>query len=375
MTREDFQRTILNDNNPKVLIEMATGTGKTLTAISLIEKYGGNWGIVVAETAHINNWKEEFKKWNKEHLLSKVTIFCYASLHKYLNLNNYVFDETHHLFAPKKILLLHKINKTLERFIGLSATVTRYQKDKLRHTIGDFKEFKLSLSEAIDHNILPEPKIFLLGIDLTDYDRICKYHFTKEKYIMLSELEWYNKKSDQIDRYKSLYFETRNPNDERRWMMAALQRKNFLSDVKTRYARILIRKLQNRRLITFCGSIAQAESLGAKLALHSKLSKEKQDVILTEYLSGTTNNIFVKGMLKEGINIPGIEAGIIVQLDNNTLNFVQKLGRSLRSDSPEQYVLYVKNTQDSKYVDTALEGFNMEYVKFIDFKEFYEKFT
>lgn len=371
MTREDIQQIILSNNDNQIVAEMATGSGKSLIAILLIEKYGGKWNIVVAETAHILNWKNEFTKWGKEHLLSDVTIFCYASLHKHISDENYVFDEIHHVFGPQKIKLLRKIkSNNLRRFVGLSATLSVKQKETLRYVIGDFTTFKLSLSTAIENKILPTPKIFFLGIDLTDYDRLCKYHFNKEKYIMLSELEWYNKKSEQIDRYKSLYFETRNPNDEGRWMMAALQRKNFLSDVKTRYARILIRKLQNKRLITFCGSIAQAESLGAKLALHSKLSKEKREKVLTEYLSGTTNNIFVKGMLKEGINIPGIEAGIIIQLDNNTLNFVQKLGRSLRSDSPEQYVLYVKNTQDSKYVETSLDGFNKDYVKFIDFKDF-----
>jgi superfamily II DNA or RNA helicase len=187
---------------------------------------------------------------------------------------------------------------------------------------------------------------------------------------MCTEVEWYNRQCEKIDRAKSLYFETRNPNDETRWMMAALARKNFLSGVKTKYARILIRRLQNRRLITFCGSIAQAESLGAKLALHSKLSKEKREKVLTEYLSGTTNNIFVKGMLKEGINIPGIEVGIIIQLDNNSLYFNQLLGRTLRSLLPEQYVLYIKNSQDEKYVETSLDGFNKDYVKFIDFKNF-----
>lgn len=33
-------------------------------------------------------------------------------------------------------------------------------------------------------------------------------------------------------------------------------------------------------------------------------------------------------------------------------------------DTPEQYVLYVKNSQDEVYVNTALEGFNMDYVEF-----------
>ena len=74
-------------------------------------------------------------------------------------------------------------------------------------------------------------------------------------------------------------------------------------------------------------------------------------------------------MLKEGMNLNNIEVGIICQLDNSLRYFSQTHGRILRSELPEQYVLYVKNTQDEVYVTTALDGFNMDYVKFVELKD------
>ena len=47
----------------------------------------------------------------------------------------------------------------------------------------------------------------------------------------------------------------------------------------------------------------------------------------------------------------------------------QKNKRILRSIAPQQYVLYVENTQDSVYVITALENFNSEYVATIDLED------
>ena len=75
----------LSDTYPYILYEWATGTGKSLLGIKIIEKFSGNWNIVLAETNHELNWINEFKEHGKEHLLKQVKFFCYASLHKYIN--------------------------------------------------------------------------------------------------------------------------------------------------------------------------------------------------------------------------------------------------------------------------------------------------
>ena len=67
-------------------------------------------------------------------------------------------------------------------------------------------------------------------------------------------------------------------------------------------------------------------------------------------------------MLQEGQNLEDIQAGIIVQLDGAESFYSKKFGRTLRADSPEQYIFYYKNTRDEEYLDKALQDINPNYI-------------
>ena len=61
--------------------------------------------LVVAESAHKENWQKEFDKWGV--INAHLTIECYASLHKYRNTNwdLIIFDEAHHLGTDLKLYI------------------------------------------------------------------------------------------------------------------------------------------------------------------------------------------------------------------------------------------------------------------------------
>lgn len=356
----------LSDTYPYILYEWATGTGKSLLGIKIIEKFGGNWNIVLAETNHELNWINEFKEYNKEYLLKQVKFFCYASLHKYVEGENYIFDEAHHLCSDKRLELLNQIHLyKLKKVIMLSATLTKTQKLLITAMIGEFHIYKIGLSDAIDSGLLPEPVVYFIGINLDNNRKYCKFQYNKDKSIICTEQEMYNKMSDRIEYLKRQYFNTKNEFDKIKWLNYANKRKRFLSDSKTNSAKILLERLKNKRLICFTGSIEQSEELSKGLSIHSKLNKTERKALLEDFNNGNINRLFATGMLKEGQNLANIEAGIIIQLDNTERYFTQVHGRTLRSLYPEQYVLYVKNTQDETYVNTATENFNKDYIKFI----------
>ena len=180
MTRTELHNLVTTSNDSKLLLEVATGFGKTLAAILFIEKHLGLWNIVVAETAHIKTWTDEFIKHGKQHLLNNVKIFCYASLHKHLDGGNYVFDEVHHALSIKRLALLKKIN--LSKVIALSATVNNHQKAKLTAAIGNYTTIRITLSDAIDEGVLPEPMVYFVGVNLDNNWANCKHNmfsFTK----------------------------------------------------------------------------------------------------------------------------------------------------------------------------------------------------
>lgn len=380
MTREQAQKTAVKLSKvwDNLILEWCTGLGKTLAAINIIEANftktnpgvsGDNWYIVIAETNHEYSWREEFKKHNKEHLLDVVTFICYQSLHKWTKGTHYILDEIHHLQSEKRLDLLDIIKRgSLQQLVGLSATLTWKQKENITNVIGATKTYKITLSEAIEWKILPEPKVFLVEVELDNTLKNCLFESSKDKVINCTEKVKYKYMTDRIEWLKDKYMLSRTHFQKIAWLKKANERKKFLADCKTKHAKKLLECLKDKRLICFTGSIKQSEELSKGNSIHSKIPKKKRELMLENFNGGVSNKLFATGMLKEGVNLNNIQAGIIVQLDNVERYFTQVSGRTLRAMYPEQYILYVKDTQDEVYVNTALTNFNMDYVTKINIK-------
>lgn len=309
-----------------LLLEHATGVGKSLSTIKIIDKHKGKWIIIVAELLHIENWKNEFIKHSKEYLLSDVIFSCYASLHKHLKGVNYVFDECHHMFSPKRYALANRLKSN--RIVFLSATLTRTQKEKLVAIYPKLFMYKYSLTTAIAEELLPTPKIFLLECKLDTISSIHKYQISKDRSIMCTEQEYYDRLCQRVEFFKDKYYRMRDEFDKIKWLSSGNNRKKFLAKCKTRYARQLLRKLNGKRLICFCNSIEQSETLSAGYgAIHSKISKELRESLLFTFNEEISDRLFVVGMLREGVNLTNIEAGVIVQLDNQEKSYMQMQGQ------------------------------------------------
>jgi superfamily II DNA or RNA helicase len=144
-------------------------------------------------------------------------------------------------------------------------------------------------------------------------------------------------------------------------MRTALERKRFIASQKTKKATSLLKELQDKRLICFTGSVAQAKELGGKYAVHSK-NKNNQELIdnFNDYQS---DKLFAVGMLREGMNLSSLDCAVIVQLDNQEKSLVQMTGRSLRSLAPKVFIIVLRDTMDMKYLEKAKSVFNPEYIK------------
>lgn len=370
MTQNELKEKIQNEavelavKHPYYIAEFATGVGKSLTAIKILEILGGKWNLVVAETNHMQNWKDEFIKHNKEHLLENIQMFCYASLHKYEKGEQYIFDEFHNgLLSDKRLSSLEAIiSNGCTRLVGLSATLSRKLKWNLEEIIPNVYYHKVPLSEAINKGLLPEPVVYLIGIDLNNTKFTETFKFSKDKSLKCTQLGWYKNQENRITYFKNRYLSNRTQFNKTAWLRAGLVRKKFLAEVKTSYAKILLDKLKDKRLICFTHSIAQSEELSKGNSIHSGISSELREDILKDFNEGKIDKLYTTKMLREGMNLNNIEAGVMVQLDNNMKSFYQTAGRVLRSSFPEYYILYVKGTQDIKYLVTALEGFNKAYI-------------
>ena len=150
-----------------------------------------------------------------------------------------------------------------------------------------------------------------------------------------------------------------------KWLLNGSERKRFLGNIKSDKVKPFINALANKRFICFCTSIEQAEYLGGENAIHSKMDEGTPAESIEAFNNYELSNLFVVGMLQEGQNLNDIEAGIIIQLDNEDRPFVQKSGRALRAKDPILFIFYYKGTRDEEYLAKIIDGINPEYVRII----------
>lgn len=394
-TRDDLERAakaaLKSYNN--IAIQAATGVGKSKLALDLCRdmaepgKQLPSILLVVAEIAHIQNWKDEIEKWSYD---GPIFICCYASLKKYRNTewDVVIFDEAHHLGSELRLDIFSTITAT--HMLFLSATLKQSLLDTLELHCGPIKVIKMGLQDAFNANILPEPKINLIPLTLDNktvnhfiveewgnkarrvsikcaYKDRWLYKRSKSRYpnveliISCTQQQKYDYITEQFNYYKKRYMSCRNEAIKNKWLQWGSRRKTFLGLEKTAIAAQLLQKIGDKRLICFCTNIAQADMLSQETSVHSQ--KKDSLNIIQKFNNGEINSLYAVGMLQEGVNLTGIEAGVIIQLDGEERAFIQKFGRTLRADSPEQYIIYFRATRDEEYLQNALESIDKNYIR------------
>lgn len=392
MTRDEIKEEILKVNSNNILMLLATSVGKSKLALDyLTSLYNLNPGkllIVVPRNVLIDNWKEEMKKWGSYDLLMPITTFVtYVSLPK-INMKDYtwtIYDECHHLSSR---CLDHIYNNTTICNILLSATVKKNHLIQLKQCFSNLYIFKLQLKEAIDNNILPDPKVYLLPLYLdntkqeftiiknkgkqkkiiVNYNEHKKYIFNneykdyeiiilctqKQYYDNLNALIYYYKKKSYIRVYKN------------KWLKLCSDRLKWLSEQKTEYTKELLKILDNYRTLTFCCSIDQTEKLGE----HCINSKNKKSIdILNNFQEHKINHITACDMLNEGMNLKDCQVGIFTSLHSSDIIIAQRNGRLLRHKNPIFVIPYFVNTREEEIVNNMLIDYNKDLVNTTNINE------
>lgn len=382
MTREQIRNDILNLKSKYILAELPTSVGKTRVALEFMndKKATGNILIVIPRLILIDNWKKEFIKWGYEPYLTQVTFITYISLPKYTKGKVYdlvIFDECHHLSERAREAAEELIsNYTLL----LSATVNRTLKKEFKMLFPQLECYKISMREAIDEDILPDPQVFLIPLELSNNiietmvinpkaKKTIKASFSyrfmarkdkNTKYIIeCTQKEYYSDLSAMVDFYKRNYFHTNNQAIYFRWQQKAKERLMWLSGLKNNVVLQLLEKLKDKRTLTFCNGIEQTEILG-KYCINSK--NTESDSILEDFNNEKINHITACNILNEGANLTNCQVGIFVSINSSDTMRIQKLGRILRHKEPKIFIIYYKGTREEELVQEMLENYNSELV-------------
>lgn len=412
----------------RVIVEWGTGVGKSRVAIraACALMFAGRHRILllVSERAHKDNWRREFIEvlgdGTGEDVFSNITVECYASLHNHENSrwDFIIADEAHHLRSEGRTADMSTIST--DYFLCLSATLSDKDDAKglvemLNRVYGPFTSMKCGINDAIESGILAEPDIFVHVLSLKDVPAPVTVNvawgWPNARKELSTDVAGYYDVRSHIDRYPNMSVDVTGSADEcyrildefynekkkeydaigekilygnvsaeqysrlsreqeyakNRMLRAALNRKNLIGDCKTGYASHIINDiLPDKKFICFCSSIEQGQALGTDAVISSRRTAKENDAVINAFNEGNGRSIFAVGMLQEGANLAGIQAGVIIQLDTKERAFVQKFGRAMRSSRPEQHVLVFNNTRDVHFLESALEGIDKKYITYIN---------
>lgn len=353
----------LSKKHKHLLIEAPTGVGKGKAVMRgiLASRSSKKWLVVVPEVVHIDNFWEDAIKHRLEHLLApKIEgVVCYASLETWGGKGfNLALNECHKI-SPLRAEYLKTMK--FEQIISDSATVSEEIKKRLKE-ICPFYEYNISVEEAIERELIPTPKIHIEYVELNNTDKLYKRTLKSGAIIKTTAFEQYSYLDSQVSYWKKKYEEEEKSWQKDKWFLSAITRKRFISELKTEKTKELLSTFnKDERVLCFTGTVKQAKELGGGSAIHSKNGKTKNKEVIDAFNNLSSNRLFACAMGKEGLNLSMVDKGIILQLDNNDLGNIQRLGRILRGKFPELYLIVVEQTKDEDYLRKFLKNIKYEH--------------
>ena len=363
------------NNKCKGVLEMATGSGKTLTAIfalnkfySMLTKRGYPCGIVI-----VVPYKNLLEQWCKELDVFGVNpIKCYENKNKwYMNLKlvindfnkgrkmdlfvittnttfisdyfqenlcnikrDYVFcaDEMHHLMAPKISKLLPQ---NTEYRLGLTATLcNEFDKENSKNLVSYFDKtvFTFSLEDAIKNKCLTKYYYYPIIVSLDDVER-------KEYYELTKKISRFINKDNDINNevFKALV------NKRRRIILNANNKLIKFSQMKeelNKYNKVLV----------YCGDKIDEEGkyvdrinkiiydMGINTHTYTaELNATERNNILERFKNGDLKVLTAIRCLDEGVDIPALDCAFILSSNMDSKQFIQRRGRILRKCTNKEF--------------------------------------
>ena len=379
------------NNSRHGIISMATGTGKTFTAIGAVDKLfkevEKNAVFISAPYSHlVTQWKISIERYD---LKADSVIECHSGIPNWYEravnalrkvklgiFKSVIFLSTHNTIVGEKMnnlieeIALDKVAKLtiiadevhgigsrmrrenlsnhFENRLGLSATPKRMYDEvgnSFLHEYFGEVVFEFSLCQAVN-NVNPDT----LRTYLTPY-----YYYPIPCYLTDEEMKKYSEVTEKIIK-KANYLQKFNYGDledDPELQKLLFKRSKILKASVSKYEalhRILnLLKAHGkiRKTIIFCDEhlidqvmdILNAEKITA-VKFIQELSKQEREYVLKLFEEEQIDILVGIKMLDEGVDVPGVDKAIILSSSTNPREYIQKLGRVLRI-APAKKFAYV----------------------------------
>lgn len=343
----------------KGIIEMATGTGKTFTAIACakeIEKKEKKLAVVITcPFIHlVDQWIENL------HTMGHTGLKAFGSSSSWEDkLMNQIYDlnngygkilfivTTHDTFASDKFTNI--ISKIKLPLMLIADEVHGLGSPERRKGLLELYRYRIGLSATPSRWFDEEGTDLLFGFfgntvfQFTLKDAIGKYLTPYEYYphfveLEPEELEEYNSYSKKIARQ---FFSKTNHGEEKKGLeMLLIQRQRIIVNAKNKMAEFeqILNSINTlTQCLIYC-SPNQIQEVQDRLNLRGVIqhkftahedSRERKE-ILDSFASGNYQALVAMKCLDEGVDVPSTQMAIILASSGNPREFIQRRGRILR---------------------------------------------
>lgn len=374
----DYQKEAINNwykNRFKGILEMATGTGKTITAISAMVKviqtcnmknYSCGMIIVVPYKALLEQWVQDLEKFNIKPIMcyDKQSLWIEKLTNRINAFNNNILknlfvittnatfnrvefqsllneirseyilciDEMHHAATDN---YLKNLPQNCNLRLGLSATLnSKHNKNNIDKLIEYFDKivYTFDMKRAINEGFLTPYYYYPIFVELTEDERYEYFKLSKQ----IGKLMNVSDKNDEC--LTSLMIK------RARIIASAKNKLKTLSNMK--------KYVENTYFnIFYCGDKIECEDkfiykvnrivandLGLKT--HTFTSEEDNNErkrILNDFKEKKLQAISAIRCLDEGIDIPSLRRAFILSSSTNPKEFIQRRGRILRKAEDKEY--------------------------------------
>lgn len=339
-----------------------TGFGKSRCGILAIGKLleENQRALVLVPTNQLQDqFAEEFKKWGYEDVLDRVDILCYQSAHK-LRGDHYhivVCDEIHLGLSP--IYRKFFEHNTYDKLLCMTATIP--EEDEYREYLLKLSpiRYMITLDQCVALKLVAPYEIICVPIDLNEEDKQA-YKKANNKFVQSKyRIGGFN----TFDDAKAILAK-KIPGDAgaaKMFFDAIRERKQVVQHAtsKIEKAKQLVNNHKDGKILVFSGSNDFTESMADALGglyYHSKIGKRRRAEILERFLEESERVLCSTKALNQGFNVPDANIGIIAGLDSKSLPLIQRVGRLLRMKEGKSgtiYIIYVKDSQEEKWVKNA----------------------
>ncbi len=355
------------ENGCRGIWEMATGTGKTITALSALSKLREEkkrmFVLIVCPYQHLvdqwndvtlkfgfdpilayknsSTWVKRFNKalvrynWEVSNVVCTITTqttFIAEIMQKLLSKLKHrviiIADEVHHLGSKRSLKVL---NNVFNCRLGLSATPNRWFDEsgttELRKYFGD-TVYEFSLDKAIKNGYLCSYYYHPHLVELTD-----------------EEFEAYERLTERISK---LYYQVEHSEANEALERLLIKRATLLNRAEnklTKLAELVADKTDSlHHTLFYCasGRIAPVLELLTTLGLRvakftAEESATKRQELLKMFASGHLQALVAMKCLDEGVDVPSTRTAYILASSSNPKEFIQRRGRILRKFSGKSH--------------------------------------